>query len=309
MKLRHFLSISDLESDDLAYLVNKSLLMAKGEFRPKPLKGKFVGIYFTRSSTRTRTAFTVGTLRLGAQALQYGPSDLQISTGETLEDTARVLSGFLDALVVRTNGPIEEMKALAAQNKMAVINAMSSTEHPTQAIADLAAIREALGRLTDVHVLYVGEGNSTAAALANAIARMPGMQLTIVSPQDYGLPRGILESARAIAAGNGTAIEQHHSLDRLPVRVDVVYATRWQTMGEAKPDPNWREKFEPYRVTQSIMRRVSKPADTIFLHDLPAVRGGDVTDEVLDGPQSRAFRQACHKLTSAMAILSWCLGN
>ena len=310
VKGRHVLSILDFNPEDILRLVQKAVdLGTRPETALFPLKGKTVGIYFRRSSTRTRTSFTVAAQRLGAGTIHYGPNDLQIVTGETIGDTARVLSGFLDVLVIRTNQPAAEMKLFASQDRMSIVNAMSEEEHPTQAIADLATIQETLGRLSDVHVLYVGEGNNTAASLALATAMVPGMQLTLVTPAGYGLPDSLLETAHALARKSGSYIEQHHRIDRLPRSVDVVYTTRWQTMGEQKSDPDWRAKFEPHRVTSAMMRMVSKPSGTIFLHDLPAVRGEDVTDEVLDGPQSRAFRQAEYKLFGAMAVLSWCSGS
>jgi len=310
MPISHFLSLSDLGVENLSRLVDRSLAMAAEDGRrTQPLKGKIVGIYFRRSSTRTRTAFTVGAIRLGASAIAYGPNDLQIVTGETISDTARVLSGFLDALVIRTNDPIAEMEIFAGQNDMAVINAMSENEHPTQAIADLATLREEFGRLNGVHVLYLGEGNNTVAALALAVSQTPGMQLTVMTPEGYGLDSALLEKAAGLAKKNGALVEQHHDMNNVPKSVDAVYATRWQTMGVPKADPNWLELFAPYRVTPDIMKSVSKPSGTIFMHDLPAVRGGDVLDEVIDGPQSRAFRQAQHKLSSAMAILELCLAD
>jgi ornithine carbamoyltransferase len=217
------------------------------------------------------------------------------------------LSDYLDALVVRTNGSMAEMQALAGQREMAVINAMSETEHPTQAIADLATIKERFGRLSDIHVLYLGEGNNTAVALAFAAAQTPGMKVTFVTPEGYGLQEPLLEQARQLAVRHGSIIESHHSMDEPPRNVDVVYTTRWQTMGVPHPDPNWREKFWPYSVTSAVMAEVSKP-ETVFLHDLPAVRGEDVDSEVLDGPQSLAWRQARHKMFSAMSVLEWCLG-
>ncbi|HVF92660.1 MAG TPA: ornithine carbamoyltransferase [Blastocatellia bacterium] len=309
MTVRHFLSLSGLGPETLSYLVEQSLAIATGpEGKARPLEDKIAGIYFRCSSTRTCTAFTVGALRLGGKVIRYGPNDLQIVTGESVSDTGRVLSGYLDLLVVRTNGSIDEMEALAGQGRMAVINAMSENEHPTQAIADLATIREALGRLYDVHILYIGEGNNSAVALAFAVAQTPGMRLTVVTPEEYDLPRDALERARNLAKRHGAEVEQLHDLTRLPRGVDVVYTTRWCTMGAPKTDPNWREKFELYRVNAELMAEVSKPSGTIFLHDLPAMRGQEVTDEVLDGPQSLAFRQARHKLNSAMAILSWCVG-
>lgn len=310
MPIRHVLSIAEIGAQDLSYLVKKSLAIANGSAGNElPLAGKVIGIYFRGTSTRTRTSFTVGALRLGAGTIAYGPNDLQIVTGETIQDTARVLSGFLDALVIRTNQSIEEMRELAAQDDMAVINAMSENEHPTQAIADLSAIYEAFGRLEDLHILYLGDGNNTVASLALAVAQTPGLRLTIVTPKDNGLPDSVLETAYSFAKKHGAFIEHHHNLAHLPKAVDAVYTTRWQTMGVPKSDPNWREKFEPFSVTRALMTKVSKPTGTIFFHDLPAVRGWDVVDEVLDGPQSRAFRQAQHKLFSAMAVLEWCVNG
>jgi len=299
---RHLLSLNEIGPENLAWLVNRSLEIATRGVVVPPLIGKTVGIYFKRTSTRTRTAFTVAAIKLGATPVAYGPNDLQICTGETIDDTARVLAGFLDALVVRTNESIDEMRAFASQNEMSIINAMSDTEHPTQAIADLVTIKENFGRLQDVSVLYVGEGNNTAAALAFAVALTPGMRLTLLTPEGYGLPTSILEKA-------GAAVEQHHDISSLRDKFDVVYTTRWQTMGTPKTDSDWKEKFKPYSVTQEFMQHFSKDGSTVFMHDLPAVRGDDVISEVLDGPQSIAFRQARHKLTSAMAVLEWCVSR
>lgn len=308
MSVRHMLSMSELDSSTLSHLVNRALAIAAGDVeKTRPLAGKVVGIYFRRSSTRTRTAFTVGAIKLGASTVVYGPQDLQLTTGETIEDTAHVLSGFLDGLVIRTNESIEEMRVLAAQDKMAVINAMSEEEHPTQAIADLTTILEEFGRLDDLHILYLGEGNNTAAALVRAVSLLPAMQLTLLTPDGYGLPPSLVETACHLAKRHGSFIRQESDIENFSAKVDVVYTTRWQTMGVSKPDLNWRQYFLPYSVTPELMARVSKPAGTIFLHDLPAVRNEDVLDEVLDGPQSRAFRQAWHKMTSAMAVLEWCM--
>ena len=124
-----------------------------------------------------------------------------------------------------------------------------------------------------------------------------------------GLPTTALKTAETFAREHEAIVEEHHRIDKLPNNVDAVYATRWQTMGEPKVESNWQDIFKPYKVTSRMMAQVSKPSGTIFMHDLPAVRGGDVDDEVLDGPWSRAFRQARHKMTSAMAILEWCAGG
>lgn len=309
MKARHVLSLADMGPQNVAKLVNDSLAFASGGVRKRSLEGKVVGIYFRGTSTRTRTSFTVAAMKLGADIITYGPNDLQITTGETIEDTARVLSGYLDVLVIRTNGSIEEMRTLASQDRMAIVNAMSSNEHPTQALADLTTIRETLGRLDDVHILYLGDGNNSAAALALVVGMMPGMSLTLITPEGYGLPEELLETAKGFARQSHSIIEQHHDINHLPPNVNAVYTTRWQTMGVPKAEPDWEQKFLPYRVTEELMAKVSRPSGTIFLHDLPAMRGAEVTDEVLDGPQSVAFRQAENKLNSALAVLSWCVSQ
>jgi ornithine carbamoyltransferase len=296
-------------AERLTSLVDRALIIANGDHGNKrTLAGKVVGIYFRGTSTRTRTAFSVGAMKLGADIISYGPNDLQINTGETIEDTARVLSSYLDALVVRTNDSVEEMRAMTTQNEMAIINAMSECEHPTQSIADLVTIKETFGRLNDIHVLYLGEGNNTAAALAFATAQIKGMRLTIATPEGYGLSDSVLTKAADISTQSGSFVNQIHDLDELPRDVDVVYTARWQTMGVPKAEVGWEAKFAPYKVSAALMQHVSKSAKTVFMHDLPAVRGGDVDDEVLDGPQSRAFRQAYHKMTSAMSVLEWSMG-
>jgi len=293
---------------ELSRLVDRSVKFASDrDAVRKPLTGKIVGVCFCKPSTRTRSSFTVGALRLGAQTVSYGPNDLQLVSGETFEDTGRVLSCYLDALVIRTNSSIAEMKALADQNEMAVINAMSENEHPTQAIADLSTIKEYFGRLEGIHLLYLGEGNNTATALALAVAQTPGMKVTFVTPIGYGIQELLIEQAYRLAGLHGATLVHHHSMDKLPRNVDAVYTTRWQTMGVSHVDPHWIDKFWPYSVTPAVMEKVSKSSGTIFLHDLPAVRGEDVHDEVLNGPQSLAWRQARHKMFGAMAVLEWCL--
>jgi len=310
MPKKDLISISDLDGDTILSLVETAVAVAEERQQGwRPLAGRMVGIFFRKTSTRTRTSFTVGAMKLGAQVIAYGPNDLQLDTGETVSDTARVLANYLDALVIRTNDTMSEMRQFASQDRMAVINAMSANEHPTQSLADLATLREYFGRLVGLHVLYLGEGNNSAAAISLAIARLPGMRLTLITPEGYGLHSAFIEEVRATAAANGSEIEQHHDVGRLPRHsVDAVYTTRWLTMGVKKADEDWISKFRPYTVTPAVMAEVSKPdGKTVFLHDLPAMRGYEVLDEVLDGPQSIALRQAYHKMTSAMAVLAWCL--
>ncbi|MEU8961057.1 ornithine carbamoyltransferase [Streptomyces sp. NPDC048491] len=302
--IRHLISIDDLDDADLYALVARGAEYSAGSVGPlAPLAGDIVGVYFGKTSTRTRTAFSSGALRLGAQIIAYGPNDLQLNTGETSEDTGRVMSRMLDVLVARTAGDPAEMRAWADQDRMAVINAMSADEHPTQALTDLTTLRRQFDRVEGLRVLYVGEGNNTASALSLALTRFPGVELALRTPQGYGLASYYRERAAEQALAYGTVFSERHDMEELPADVDVVYTTRWQTTGTSKPDPDWRTVFAPFQVTRALWRTSPK---AVFMHDLPAHRGDEVTADVLDGPMSIAFAQAENKMHSAMAVLEWC---
>ncbi|MGV9268856.1 ornithine carbamoyltransferase [Kitasatospora sp. NPDC003701] len=301
---RHLISLEDLADDDLYAMVARAADHGAGRLAGhRPLDGAVVGIYFRKTSTRTRTAFSAGALRLGAGIVAFGPDDLQTNTGETSEDTGAVFARMLDTLVARTAGEPEELRGWAGQGGMSVVNAMTADEHPTQAIADLAALQGRFGRISGLRILYLGEGNNTAAALALALARYPDTHLELRTPPGYGLPARILELAAARAAKTGARIVERHDTDALPSGFDVIYTTRWQTTGTVKPDPDWRRGFEPFRVTRELWR--TSP-DAAFMHDLPAHRGEEVSADVLDGPRSIAFDQAACKMYGAMAVLEWC---
>lgn len=287
--MRHLISINDLTDYELHATVDRAVRFAAGE-RSRRLARKVVGIHFRKTSTRTRTAFSSGALRLGAHIVTLGPEDLQTNTGETVGDTGRVLAGMLDVLVARTAGPEAELRSWADQDRMAVVNAMTTEEHPTQALADLTTLCRHFKDLNGLRVLYVGEGNNSAVALARALERFPEVTLELRTPPGYGLPVR-------------TSAPERHDMDDLPEDVDVIYTTRWQTTGTSKPDPNWRQVFAPFQVHAGLWETSPR---AVFMHDLPAHRGEEVTADVLDGPASIAFDQAENKLYSAMAVLERC---
>ncbi|MFB6624865.1 ornithine carbamoyltransferase [Streptomyces sp. NPDC056374] len=303
--MRNLISLADLKPEQLARIVARAVEFGTGGVDDKPLAGRQVGVYFRKSSTRTRTSFWSGATRLGADVITFGPDELQLTTGETVEDTSRVLGQYLDALVVRTNGDVAEMRRLGGSPDLAVVNALSLDEHPTQAIADLTTLAEHFGKLAGLHVLVVGEGNSSGAALALAGALTPGLRITLLSPEGYEVPKSTMDLVDELSGGD-------HQVRRItdPAEVegpvDAVYTSRWQTMGVPKADPDWLTAFEGFAIDRAFFERYSGP-DTVFLHDLPAVRGQEVTDEVLDGECSLAWRQAHHKMTAAMAVLEWCV--
>jgi ornithine carbamoyltransferase len=303
---RHLISVDDLDDDDLHWIVDRGVQYARRQSDDsKQLHDTVVGLLFRKTSTRTRTAFSAAALRLGAQLISYGPDDLQENTGETVEDTAAVLSRMLDVLVARTSASENELRAFANQRRMAVVNAMSAAEHPTQALADLTTLAHHFGRIDGLRVLYLGEGNNTASALALALSRYQDTRLWLRTPVGYGLDQQYLDRAAVHGKRSGSRVEQRNDLADLPV-ADVVYTTRWQTTGTVKPDPDWRQQFLPFQVNNAVL---AGSPEAVFMHDLPAHRGEEVTTEVLDGPTSIAFDQAENKYHSACAVLQWCLGQ
>lgn len=303
VRTKHLISIDDLSDNDLHAIVARAVELGPGDVtHGQPLTGQIAGLYFRRTSTRTRTAFWSGAVRLGAAVLNFGPDDLQTNTGESTEDTGRVLASMLDILVARTCGSVEELRSWASWHGMSVVNAMGELEHPTQALTDLATMRAHFGSLSGLRVAYLGEGNNTATALALAAARIPGMELDLRTPHGYGVDAGVLVRAREAAAHSGARVVESHDMSTPPSGVDVLYTTRWQTTGTTKPDPGWRELFAPFQVNEALWETNPK---AVFMHDLPAHRGEEVTAEVLDGAASIAFEQAANKMTTAMAVLEW----
>jgi ornithine carbamoyltransferase len=184
-----------------------------------------------------------------------------------------------------------------------VVNAMTADEHPTQALADLTTLQLHFGRIDGLRILYIGEGNNTAAALALALTRFPGVELELRTPGGYGISGDVLDQATVQAKRANSVFGERHHMKDLPAGVDVIYTTRWQTTGTTKANPDWRREFAPFQVTAALWEN---SPEAIFLHDLPAHRGDEVTAEVLDGPASMAFDQAENKMHSAMAVLEWC---
>jgi ornithine carbamoyltransferase len=205
--------------------------------------------------------------------------------------------------VARTAGDPDELRAWTQQDRMSVVNAMTADEHPTQAVADLITLSGHFGGVEGRRVLYVGEGNNSAAALALALSRFKGTALELRTPPGYGLTDDVRSRAEESAARHGASVTERHDMQDLPTDVEVVYTTRWQTTGTSKPDPGWLDVFAPFTVHPGLW--VDNP-EAVFMHDLPAHRGQEVSAEVLDGPASIAFGQAENKLYGAMAVLAWC---
>lgn len=304
--MNRLISIQDLTGAQLHELVVTGERVSAGDVDfSSALEGRLVGLYFSKPSTRTRTSFFAAVHRMGGSTIVYSAGDLQLTTGETLEDTGMMLGLYLDALVMRTNAGSEEMEAVSAGG-IPVVNALSRPEHPTQAIADLITIRQEFGDVSGRHVLYVGGWNNTAASLVYALTRLPRTAVTVATPAEFGPGAEHLEIARRNASESGSTVNVTHDTGALPRGVDVVYTSRWQTMGEAPADSGWMESFRGFRVTGEMMKAVAGEK-AIFMHDLPAHRGAEVDADVLGSPRSRIRRQAFNKMISAMCVLEMCL--
>jgi ornithine carbamoyltransferase len=311
---RSLLSILDLDRAALTRLVDRGLELSR-EFpahrartvRARPdgrLAGRLVGLVFTKPSTRTRTSFFWAVTRMGGACIIYDAGGLQLGNGESLEDTAMALSRHLDAAVVRTDGPPEELETLrAAADGMPIINALCHREHPTQAIADLVTIQGEFGELGGVRALYAGLPCNTMSSLVLAAA-MVGMRLTVLTP----LPPGDWLRAAVARVDAGGAIRFAERWEDVEAPVDVVYTTRWESMGHAPAFEGWRERRAAFALDEARVARLLSPRG-IVMHDLPATRGGEVTDAVLDGPRSRIRAQAFNKGISAMVALERALAD
>lgn len=301
----NLLSILDLDTDELLRLVDYTIDNLDAD-QSNLLKGKNIGIYFDRPSTRTRTSFTLAAANLGASVVTYQPNEIQVTTGETWEDTSRVLAEYLDLLVMRIR-TVDDAKLFAEEDGLAVINALTDEEHPSQAMADLVTLKQCFGKLEGLHLLFMGDGGNIATSLALSCSRIPNMTMTLICPEKYGLKPEVLDKAQTLAKASGATINYHNDPNNLPKDVDAVYTTRWRSMGEDKPDDNWLSNFDGFQVTKELLESVAHEK-TIMMHDLPAERGAEVDFGVLEDDRSVIFQQAKNKHTTAKTIMAWCCG-
>jgi ornithine carbamoyltransferase len=299
MRGRDLLSISDLSPDELDYLIRSALSMKRDGSRPV-LEGQTVAMLFEKPSLRTRVSFEVGMKQLGGTAIYLSQAEVGLGQREPVEDVARVLSRYVSGIVARTYAQ-QSLIDLAAAADVPVVNALSDDEHPCQALADLLTIREHKGRLSGVRVAFIGDGNNVAASLALA-AGLSGVEFVIATPEGYNLSDGVLDEARSWARKTGGAIETVTAPEEAVRGADIVYTDVWTSMGQEASRRARQEAFAGYCVDGELMRLAK--ADAIFMHDLPAHRGEEVLNEVIEGPQSVVFDQAENRLHAQKALLA-----
>ena len=296
---RHFLAIPDFTKAELMALFDLAARMKCGEYGEKPLAGKTLGMIFAKSSTRTRVSFEVGAFQLGGHALFLSSRDIQLGRGEPIRDTARVLSRYLDGIMIRTydHADIEE---LARFGSIPVINGLTDLLHPCQVLADLLTVRETLGGWEGKTVAWVGDGNNMANSWLNA-AGILGFELRLACPEKYRPNPAILERNRKLTSIVLTDDPREAVRGAHVVNTDV-----WASMGQEEEQEERVRAFRGYIVDPPLMRLADPKA--IFLHCLPAHRGEEVAEEVIEGPQSRVWNQAENRLHVQKALMAILMG-
>lgn len=297
----HLLRIADLSGDDL-----RDLLALASSFKADPylhrrfLANETVVLYFNKPSTRTRISFETAVVRLGGVPITIGPADLQLGRGETIEDTARVVSRYARAFVIRTFADADVAR-FASVATIPVINALTDLHHPCQALADLLTLREKRGDLRRVRLAYVGDGNNVAHSLIEAAA-LAGLSLHVATPPAFAPDAALVAAARLRARESGGAIEVGSDPVAAVRNADAIYTDVWVSMGDPEGERAARfAALAPYQVNAALLAH-AKP-DAIFLHCLPDHRGEEVTGEVVDGPRAVVFDQAENRLHTAVALL------
>ncbi len=299
MSVRHFLTLTDLSSEELASLLHRAIelkkLQKQGEIY-EPLKNRVLAMVFEKSSTRTRVSFETGMVQFGGHALFLSPRDTQLGRGEPIEDSARVLSSMADCIMVRTFEH-EKIERFAEYSSVPVINGLTDEVHPCQLLADMQTYLELRGDITGKTVTWIGDGNNMCHSYMHA-ATMLDFQLNIACPEGYDPEQKFIE-----AAGN------HVTLMRDPAQAckqsDLIVTDVWASMGQEQEQARREAAFEPYQVTQELMSQANN--DALFMHCLPAHRGEEVSAEVIDGAQSVVWQEAENRLHAQKALLEFLL--
>jgi ornithine carbamoyltransferase len=295
-----FLAIPDFSREELLQLFDLAESMRTGRYTDKPLAGKSLAMIFMKSSTRTRVSFEVGAWQLGGQALFLSPRDIQLGRGEPIADTARVLSRYVDGIMIRTFAHAE-IEELAKHATVPVINGLTDLLHPCQILADLLTVRQHLGGWDGKRIAWIGDGNNMANSWINAAYRF-GFELTLACPEKYEPADHLLERAKKVAR-----VKVVRDPMEAAAGADVVTTDVWASMGQEDEAKARVKAFKGFSVTPMLMKRAEKKA--IFLHCLPAHRGEEVASEVIDGPQSRVWDEAENRLHVQKAIMAVLMGG
>lgn len=306
--MKHFISFNDItpiQLDELLECTSNLKSQTKNGMQNHILKGKTLGMIFSKSSTRTRVSFEVGMYQLGGNALFLSSQDIQLGRGESIEDTAKVLSRFIDAIMIRTYDH-KDVTDLAKYGTIPIINGLTDLMHPCQALADLMTIKEHLGELKGKKLAYLGDGNNVANSLLHACAKA-GMDISVATPKGYECDATCVKEAVEQAKITGSKIELTNDPTAAAKDSDVIYTDTWISMGQESEKAKKVPIFMPYQVNGKLFALAK--SHCIFLHCLPAYRGYEVTESIIDGEKSVVFDQAENRLHAQKAILVKLLGD
>jgi ornithine carbamoyltransferase len=298
MKNRNFLSVADMDANDILSLISDAVESKKNPWNTI-LNRQTLAILFEKPSARTRVSFEIAMRQLGGETIYLSQAEVGLGKRESVPDVARVLGRYVDFIAARTFSH-RSVKELAGYAGVPVINALSDHEHPCQALADLLTIYEKKGALRGITLAYIGDGNNVANSLVLAAA-LTGMNFNIASPEGYMIEESVLSSAGEYAAVSGARINQVTAPEEAVEGADVVYTDVWASMGQEDQAEQRRKVFAGYQVNGKLMALARK--DAIFMHDLPAHRGEEVTDDVMESPQSVIFDQAENRLHAQRELL------
>jgi len=307
VKVKHMLSMQDLSSAEIEKVLNISEQLKKEQRAGKPhevLHGKTLGMVFAKPSTRTRVSFETGMTQLGGHALYLGMNDLQLGRGETIGDTARTLSRYVDVIMARLFSH-NDIVDLAKHSSVPVINGLTDLHHPCQTLADLMTIRERLGKLKGVNVAWVGDGNNVCNSMMLGCS-LVGANFRAACPAGYEPPADTVEQAVENSKKSGSKIEVFHEPEKAVRGADVICTDVWVSMGQEKEKEERMKTFEPYQVNSKLVKMAGPKV--IVLHCLPAHRGLEITDEVLDGPHSAVWDQAENRMHAQKGLMVLLMG-
>lgn len=302
---RDYLSVDDLSPEDLTALLDlSSKVKAEPDGYSGRLHGRSVALIFEKPSTRTRVSFEVAVASAGGHPVPLSSAELQLGRGETIEDTGRVLSRYVDVVVLRTFEQ-ERLEVLAGAATVPVVNALSDFEHPCQCLADLMTVRELKGDLRGRTLVYLGDGNNVTHSLLLGCAK-GGMHVRVATPPGFEPIPQVVHRAREIAAQTGGSVQVLHDPAEASAGADVLYTDVWASMGQEREADERALVFPAYQLNQQVVDLAAP--DVTVLHCLPAHRGQEITDEVIDGPHSAVWDQAENRMHTQKALLLWLLG-
>ncbi|WEK53869.1 MAG: ornithine carbamoyltransferase [Candidatus Cohnella colombiensis] len=303
LKGRDFLGLSDYSPEEIRYLLDLAIELKRkkkaGEVY-QPLLGKTLGMIFEKSSTRTRVSFEVGMYQLGGHALFLSKNDIQMGRGETISDTAQTMSRYLDGIIIRTFGH-RNVVDLARGATIPVINALSDRSHPCQALADYQTVLEMKGRLEGLKIAYIGDGNNMSHSLMMGAAKL-GMHFASASPAGYDPSADVVQHSKEVAAETGGRIDITRDAREAVEGADIVYTDVWASMGFEEEQNERIQAFKSFQVNEELVKYAK--SDYLFMHCLPAHRGEEVTEGVIDGKNSVIFDEAENRLHAQKAVMA-----